>query len=120
MKTTSPTPKPGRKIVIDLKSVPVNYKAATRLFCQRYLTAALRMYSWNVTKCAKALGISRRTLQLRMRQFDISQYGLDQSECSELVENFGKGQNSAKVETTQDVHELRKPLARSGENSEIT
>ena len=72
MKTTSPTPKPGRKIVIDLKSVPINYKAATRLFCQRYLTAALQMYSWNVTKCAKALGISRRTLQLRMRQLDIS------------------------------------------------
>lgn len=71
MKTTHSTPKPGRKIVIDLKSVPVNYKAATRLFCQRYLTAALQMYSWNVTICAKALGISRRTLQLRMRQFGI-------------------------------------------------
>jgi len=71
MKTTSPTPKPGRKIVIDLKSVPINYKAVTRLFCQRYLTAALQMHSWNVTKCAKALGISRRTLQLRMRQLGI-------------------------------------------------
>ncbi|MCB1060983.1 MAG: hypothetical protein KDB65_12180 [Calditrichaeota bacterium] len=31
------------------------------------------MYSWNVTKCAKALGISRRTLQLRMRQFGIQE-----------------------------------------------
>ena len=71
MKTTSPTPKPGRKIVIDLKTVPVNYKAATRLFCQRFLSTALQMSSWNVTKCAKALGISRRTLQLKMRQLGI-------------------------------------------------
>ena len=120
MKTTSPTPKPGRKIVIDLKSVPINYKAATRLFCQRYLTAALQMYSWNVTKCAKALGISRRTLQLRMRQFDISQHGLEQSESSDLADNFGKSEASSKVETSQNVGELREPLARSGENSEIT
>lgn len=72
MKTTSLTPKLGRRIAIDIKSVPINYKAATKLFCQRYLSAALQMHSWNVTKCANALGISRRTLQLRMRQFDIS------------------------------------------------
>ena len=99
MKTTSPTPKPGRKIVIDLKTVPVNYKAATRLFCQRYLTAALRMYSWNVTKCAKALGISRRTLQLRMRQFDISQG------ANSNLTSFGSdmGQSLATIESETAV-----------------
>lgn len=106
MKTTKTPSNTVGRIDIGLKTVPLNYKAATRTFCQCFLTAALKKYSWNVTKCAKELRISRRTLQLRMRQLGIQQ------ESAEL--------SSTRVESGHDADRNKSPFKDNKSDSDIT
>ncbi|NUO19474.1 hypothetical protein HUU59_08515 [bacterium] len=51
--------------------LPINLRAASRAFCLRFITEALRVHKGNISQTAIALGISRRSLQLKMKQYGL-------------------------------------------------
>jgi len=72
---SAPTMKRGRPksvVTIKLDSLPLDFRRAKDEFLICYLTAALQALDLNITQTARALSVSRRTLQLQ-----ISKLGLD-------------------------------------------
>jgi len=65
------TLEPRKSIRIDIESFPLNFRAARKLFCFHYLSEALALHDGNISRTAKALGISRRNLQIKLRQLGL-------------------------------------------------
>lgn len=57
-----------KEIKIERAHYPLNYREAINVFQKAYVERALAAHKGNITCTARALGISRRTLQLRLHQ----------------------------------------------------
>lgn len=56
---------------MNLKMIPVAYKTAIRAFCRNFLSEVLILHNGNITRAAKELGISRRSLQMKLKELGI-------------------------------------------------
>ena len=63
---------------------PTPYRSARLEWERHYLLTALRQHKGNVTETAKAIGLSRRNLQLRLRKLEIKPSELRQDTQAEL------------------------------------
>jgi ActR/RegA family two-component response regulator len=51
----------------DINGYPMDLRIAVRRFTQAHIQRALELHEGNITKTAKALGMSRRSIQLKLR-----------------------------------------------------
>jgi DNA-binding NtrC family response regulator len=58
-------------ITIVLKDCPAQYRLAREAFEAEFLRAKLDKYAGNVSRTARALGVSRKTLVLKINRFGI-------------------------------------------------
>jgi DNA-binding NtrC family response regulator len=65
------TPIHRKLVALDGAKYPVNIRAATAAFEARLIQRVLKLCRGNVTRAAELLQISRRTLQAKIRVYDI-------------------------------------------------
>lgn len=66
----NPLPKHS-SFTIVLKDCPTQYRLAREAFEAEFLRAKLDRYAGNVSRTARALGVSRKTLVLKINRFGI-------------------------------------------------
>lgn len=59
------------KSSLDLKTLVNNFEEARRNFERQYISDALELNRWNITKTAQYLGMSRRWLQMKMKELGL-------------------------------------------------
>jgi len=82
----------NRTVRVQDTNYPRGWHEAIQEFRRRFLIAALDTYGWNIKLTARELGVSRRTLQMHLRNL-----GLDKYEVTDCGEQIGSDFcNSAK------------------------
>jgi len=56
--------RPRKNVRIKGNDYPLDYRRAKVVFLQRYIAEALEMFEGNVSATARALGVSRRSVQM--------------------------------------------------------
>ncbi|MCB9367159.1 MAG: hypothetical protein H6508_08275 [Calditrichaeota bacterium] len=79
--TTRKAKRSTARIQLRIESLPIDYRSARDAFLVSYLSAALLTFDLNITQTAKALKVSRRTLQLQMNRIGIRITDIAASKC---------------------------------------
>lgn len=68
-----PCPKQStrHKVTLPKAEYPLDWRAANSHFQKRFLVVALAKHDGNITCAARALGITRRTLQIQIQALEL-------------------------------------------------